>query len=148
MPHLVLEVIDVPTKHNSSLAQLLHRIHRPRSARELLGLDRNWDAFDESNGPIDIVCASDATEPEGKKGLESVVRFLGFVDPRRQPAYDVATDGITAGRIPGDDESPVEGLVDGDVTSFSGTTPEGDVDSSALHRAQEMPDGWEGVRFR
>ena len=97
---------------------------------------------------IDVVCASDAAEPEGKKGLKSVVRFLGFIDPGRQPAYDVATDGITTGRISGDNESPVEGLEDGSVTGFSGATPESDVDSSALHRAQGMPEGREGERFR
>ena len=148
MPHLSFETSDVRTKHNPGLVQLLHCIQRPRSARECLGFDRNRDTFDDSNGPIDIICASDATEAEGKEGLESVVRFFGFVDPRRQPAYDVATDGIAAGGISGDDEPPVEGLVDGNVTSFSGAAPESDVDSSALHRPQEMPEGWEGARVR
>lgn len=144
----MFETTDIPAKHNPGLIQLLHCAHRPRSARERLGVDRNWNALDDSYGPIDIVCASDATEPEGEKGLESVVRLLGFVDPRRQPAYDVATDRIAAGRVPGDDESPVEGLMDGKISSFSGAAPESDVDSSALHRAREMPDGWEGMGFR
>jgi hypothetical protein len=80
--------------------------------------------------------------------LESVVGFLGFVGPSRQPSDDMAADGITAGRIPGDDEPPMEGLMDGSVSSFSGTAPEGDVDSSALHRARKMPDGREGARFK
>ena len=80
--------------------------------------------------------------------MKSVVRFLGFVGPSRQPSHDMAADGITAGGVPGDDESPMEGLMDGSVSSFSGATPESDVDSSALHRAQEMPEGWEGARFK
>ena len=148
MPKLALETFDVPTKHNAGLVQLRNCVHRPRSARERLGFDRNRNAFDDSYGPISIVRTPDATESEGEKGLESVVRFLGFVDPRRHPSYDVAADGIAAGWIPGDDEAPMESLMDGNVSSFGGATPEGDVDSSALHRAQEMPDSREGAGFR
>ena len=143
MPKLALETIDVPTKHDAGLVQLLHCVHRPRSARERLGVDRNRNAFDNSYSPINIVCGSDTAESEGEKGLESVVRLFGFVDPCRQPSYNVAADGITTGRISGDDEPPMEGLMDGGVSGFGGAAPEGDVDSSALHRAHEMPDGRE-----
>ena len=148
MPKLALETNDVPAKHNAGLSQLPHCVHRPRSARERLGVDRNRGAFDDPYGAINVIRASDAAESEGEEGLESVVRFLGFVGPCRQPSHDVAADGITAGRISGDDETPMEGLVDGSVSSFSGATPEGDVDSSVLHRAQEMPDGLERAGYR
>lgn len=147
MPKLTLETLGVPTEHNASFVQLLYCVHRPRPACEYLGVDRNRNAFDDSYSPINIVRGSDTTESEGEKGLESIVRILGFVDPCRQPPYDVAADGITTGRISGDDEPPMEGLMDGGVSCLSGTTPEGDVDSSAFHRAQEMPDGWEGVGY-
>lgn len=56
--------------------------------------------------------------------------------------------GIATGRIPGDDEPPMEGLVDGNVSSFGRTTPESDIDSTVLHWAQRMPDGREGTRLR
>lgn len=148
MPKLALETIDVSAKYYASLVQLLHCVHRPRSAGERLGVNRDRNGFDYPYGSIDIVRASDATEPKGEERLESVVRLLGFVGPRRHPAYDVATDGIAAGWVSGDDEPPVEGLMDGRVSSFSGATPEGDVDSAALHRTQEMPDRWEETRFR
>ena len=81
LPKLALESTDASTEHNPGLIQLSDCVHCPRSAREVLGFNRNRDALDDSYSAINIVCTPDATESEGEERLKSTVRILGFVGP-------------------------------------------------------------------